>query len=369
MTLKTAIFLWNNRKLICKIIICSAFILMLPILFILMLPTIIFGDLTMESDILNNNSQIMQNIDQSKDIIMEILKNRHDIVIEEINKDIEKKSYNENDKYVIEDNYKDLNVIDFSLIFSQYCSSKKDYKEVKPNDLKRQIEKYKDKIFTYEIEEKTSEKLDGEIITIYIYRVIFVGYDFFSDKIFELTKEEKEQSELYNSNLSLFLGNYNQDGNGSMSYEEMLIRYPFLREEGIFVSPLLGNDWRSHVTSEFGQRVDPITGKPGAGHSGMDIAFPKGTPINTAMSGTVKYVKYSTTGYGYHLLIEHTNGLSTLYGHCSEILVTKGQKVYAGEVIAKVGTTGRSTGNHLHFEILINGVRQDPRDFLEASKS
>jgi murein DD-endopeptidase MepM/ murein hydrolase activator NlpD len=128
------------------------------------------------------------------------------------------------------------------------------------------------------------------------------------------------------------------------------------------ISPL-GNGWRSMVTSEFGGRTDPITGE-WSGHSGIDLGASKGTPIRAASNGIVKTVSYGSTGYGYYLTIDHGGGLVTLYGHCSTILVTEGQSVKAGEVIAQVGSTGRSTGNHLHFEVQINGESKNPRSYL-----
>ena len=78
----------------------------------------------------------------------------------------------------------------------------------------------------------------------------------------------------------------------------------------------------------------------------------------------MKTVVYGSTGYGYYLTIDHGNGMVTLYGHCSQILVREGQTVKAGETIAKVGSTGRSTGNHLHFEVRINGSAKNPRNYL-----
>lgn len=108
------------------------------------------------------------------------------------------------------------------------------------------------------------------------------------------------------------------------------------------------------MTSEFGWRKDPFTGK-GAGHTGIDLGMPKGTPIRAALTGTVYLVRYSTTGYGYHVMIDHGGGFVTLYAHCSKLLVAEGQQVQAGDIIAEVGSTGRSTGNHLHFEVRING--------------
>lgn len=136
---------------------------------------------------------------------------------------------------------------------------------------------------------------------------------------------------------------------------------PFIGENG-FCSPI-GENWRGAVTSEFGYRNDPFTGKI-SGHSGIDLGMPKGTPVRSVLDGTVMLVRYSTTGYGYHVIVDHGGGFVTLYAHCSKILVSEGEKVKVGQEIAKVGTTGRSTGNHLHFEIRINGEKQNPRSYL-----
>ena len=136
---------------------------------------------------------------------------------------------------------------------------------------------------------------------------------------------------------------------------------PFIGADG-FCSPL-GSDWKSLVTSEFGYRKDPFTGK-GAGHGGIDLGAPKGTPVRAALPGTVYVVRYSTSGYGYHVMIDHGGGFVTLYAHCSKLFVTEGQKVDAGTIIAEVGSTGRSTGPHLHFEVRIYGEKQNPRNYL-----
>lgn len=136
---------------------------------------------------------------------------------------------------------------------------------------------------------------------------------------------------------------------------------PFIGVDG-FCSPL-GRDWKSLVTSEFGYRKDPFTGK-GVGHGGIDLGAPKGTPVRAALPGTVYVVRYSTSGYGYHVMIDHGDGFVTLYAHCSKLFVTEGQKVDAGTIIAEVGSTGRSTGPHLHFEVRIYGEKQNPRNYL-----
>ncbi len=136
---------------------------------------------------------------------------------------------------------------------------------------------------------------------------------------------------------------------------------PFIGADG-FCSPL-GEGWRSMVTSEFGYRKDPFTGQT-KGHGGLDLGAGKGTSIRAVLPGTVYVVRYSTSGYGYHVMVDHGGGFVTLYAHCSKILVTEGQAVDAGAVIAEVGSTGRSTGNHLHFEVRIGGEKQNPRSYL-----
>ena len=136
---------------------------------------------------------------------------------------------------------------------------------------------------------------------------------------------------------------------------------PFIGADG-FCSPI-GENWRNVVTSEFGYRRDPFTGER-KGHSGMDLAVPTGTSVRAALPGTVTVSTYNQGGYGYYVMIDHGNGLSTLYGHNSQLLARVGQTVEVGDVIALSGSTGRSTGPHLHFEVRINGERTNPRSYL-----
>lgn len=132
--------------------------------------------------------------------------------------------------------------------------------------------------------------------------------------------------------------------------------------EAAICSPI-GRDWRRVVSSEFGQRKDPISGEI-KGHSGIDLAIPTGTRIYCVRSGTVQAVRYSKSGYGYHVIVNHGNGVVTLYAHCSRLLVREGQKVEPGMVLALSGNTGKSTGPHLHFEVRISGEAQNPRKYL-----
>lgn len=116
------------------------------------------------------------------------------------------------------------------------------------------------------------------------------------------------------------------------------------------------------ITSHFGYRQDPITGEVDY-HNGTDIAAPEGTPILAAAAGTVTIANGVDPwggSYGYHIKIDHGNGLETLYAHCSAICVRVGQQVQQGEVIGYVGSTGNSTGNHLHFEMRVEGEKVDP---------
>ncbi len=113
------------------------------------------------------------------------------------------------------------------------------------------------------------------------------------------------------------------------------------------------------ITSRFGNRESIRS----SGHTGLDIAAPYGTSIKAAASGTVTFAGYSG-GYGYVVKMSHGNGVETYYGHCSKLYVSAGQKIDAGDVIAAVGSTGNSTGNHLHFEVRVNGSEVNPQNYL-----
>ncbi len=126
---------------------------------------------------------------------------------------------------------------------------------------------------------------------------------------------------------------------------------------GGFVMPVQGS-----FSSGFGPRVDPLTGVQGF-HPGQDIAAPTGTPIVAATSGEVAYAGWEQ-GYGNFTCIDRGDGLATCYGHQSAILVSVGQSVQAGQLIGRVGTTGWSTGPHLHFEVRLDGTPVDPVPYL-----
>lgn len=117
------------------------------------------------------------------------------------------------------------------------------------------------------------------------------------------------------------------------------------------------------AVSNFGTRIDPFTGRQ-AGHEGIDFIAPTGTPILAAAAGVVVDAKWHP-GYGNMIEVEHNNKTTTRYAHASKLLVKPGDIVRLGETIALVGSTGRSTGPHLHFEVRVNGIAQNPNKFLE----
>jgi len=121
------------------------------------------------------------------------------------------------------------------------------------------------------------------------------------------------------------------------------------------------------IGSPFGYRIDPFTGHS-ALHTGLDFPAETGTPIVAAAGGVV-VVRAFHAAYGNMVEIDHGNDLSTLYAHVSAVLVNTGDIVKRGQLIATVGSTGRSTGPHLHFEVLASGVPQDPRPFLDAGEA
>jgi murein DD-endopeptidase MepM/ murein hydrolase activator NlpD len=119
------------------------------------------------------------------------------------------------------------------------------------------------------------------------------------------------------------------------------------------------------IGSGFGFRTDPITGRA-ALHTGLDFPAEPGTPIVASAGGVVLSTDWHAE-YGHTVELDHGNGLVTRYAHCLKVLVKPGQVVKRGQAIAEVGSTGRSTGPHLHFEVLVQGVPQDPSRFLAAA--
>lgn len=133
-------------------------------------------------------------------------------------------------------------------------------------------------------------------------------------------------------------------------FQDVLDRYPdFYPAEGSIGSP-------------FGYRIDPINGETRF-HTGVDIGYVEGSPIFAAGKGVVTFVGFHS-GYGLYVIVDHGDGLETKYAHLSESLVKVGDKVGKGEYIAKMGATGRVTGPHLHFEVVLNDNFQNPANYI-----
>lgn len=120
-----------------------------------------------------------------------------------------------------------------------------------------------------------------------------------------------------------------------------------------FMRPVSGG----MITSPFGYRTSGF-------HKGVDIATATGTPIYAAAAGTVTFSGWNSTGYGYLVIIDHGNGYQTYYAHCSALYVSAGQYVNQGQNISAVGSTGNSTGPHVHFQVMYNGAVQNPQNYI-----
>ena len=125
----------------------------------------------------------------------------------------------------------------------------------------------------------------------------------------------------------------------------------------------LGYPYPGTITSTFGHRENPFSGEGIETHKGVDIRASWGSPVRAMAKGEVEFAGLRG-GFGNCIMIKHGNGFETLYGHLSKILVTVGQKIEIGQQIGNVGSTGRSTGPHLHYEVHKNGEKIDPKNFL-----
>ncbi|MDZ4728086.1 MAG: M23 family metallopeptidase [Leptospira sp.] len=146
------------------------------------------------------------------------------------------------------------------------------------------------------------------------------------------------------------------------------VNFDFLYNRAAVLSstPLYNPVLSYNLTSAFGMRKSPTSGF-WEFHDGVDLANATGTPIYATAPGKVIKVSYSSTGYGHHIVIQHDFGYTTLYGHCSRILVRMGQNVNQGDLIGEVGATGNVTGPHLHYEILVSEEgKLDPEEYMQS---
>lgn len=227
-------------------------------------------------------------------------------------------------------------------------------------------------------DEEIFAKVTGLGTTYYEYYTILEGTD---ERYYVATKEQAEEiitelkkknsSNIKNISYSRVFGKEMQDFTDSETVIASLYKKPVSTYSGSGSYRIASSTTKMDlginlikpvsssytITSRYGSRW-------GGTHTGLDVAAPKGTTIVAAAGGTVTYVNYSNVSYGNCVKISHGNGVETLYAHCSAIYVSQGQTVSQGEKIAAVGSTGNSSGPHLHLEIRVNGTTLNPQNYL-----
>lgn len=200
----TAAALWKNRHTVAKGAAVSGAFLLLPVLFVLMLPSIIFGGLTAEQDtnVLNNDGAIMDNISQAQQTVWAVVYEFHDEVVDEIQSEIA--LLEENERGIMVDPFTgSLNTNSLSLL-SQYSASK-DYKEISISDLEQTVRDGGNGLFSYSVSSSGSTDAEGRTVTTYQYTVEYGGEEYFADEVFHLDDKAKEIAKEYTANLSLYL--------------------------------------------------------------------------------------------------------------------------------------------------------------------
>jgi murein DD-endopeptidase MepM/ murein hydrolase activator NlpD len=174
--------------------------------------------------------------------------------------------------------------------------------------------------------------------------------------------ENSEMTEgIYNTLNTIYNRITNQEGSYK-EIEKMIKNKEKLLASTPAIQPLSNRDL-NRLSSGFGYRIDPVY-KTVKFHPGLDFSAPQGTPIYATAEGTVQTAGNLGNGYGNHIVIQHGYSYSTLYGHRSRIKAKRGQRVKRGEVIGYVGSTGKSTGSHLHYEVFKGRKRLDPIYFF-----
>lgn len=203
--------LWENRKIVLIVLVSLGFLFLLPILFILMLPSLIFGNNGLDDvpdNVLNDNTVIMENIAETETAIEEILREKHDAILEKI--ETEASFLGSNTEYSITDDFADRIIFESTLIISQFSASQTNYKEINLSKLETILCEKADGIFNYSVSVTSREKYDedtGESTTIYHYEytVEYAGDTYYRNNVFELTDEQAETATQYASNLYTFL--------------------------------------------------------------------------------------------------------------------------------------------------------------------
>jgi murein DD-endopeptidase MepM/ murein hydrolase activator NlpD len=252
----------------------------------------------------------------------------------------------------------------FAITFRYIDSPKEKYLRQQNEDMSNNYSVFMERLKQLELQMAEIENRDNNV-----YRSIFGAQpvpDSARKKAMELKNEVKlvqsmGESELVTSigsqlnNLSLVMAyqakSFDDISNMVKNKENMLASIPAIQP--------VSNKNLDRISSGFGHRIDPVL-KIVKAHNGLDFTAPMGTPIYATAEGRVKNAGFSTGGFGNHVVINHGNGYETTYGHMVRVKARVGEMVKRGEVIGYVGSSGKSTGPHCHYEVHKNGVPLDP---------
>ena len=350
-------------------------VLLLPVLLILSLPAVVFGSLLSPSDtVLTDEMEIAENVIEIKNSIGTVLQTAYEDVLDKIEAD--SKGRYSTDVVDPVGGQVSFNALE---ILSMYCAhmGATEYESIGIDDLAEQVKDHADEYYSYTAKTETKTEMVDKIVDgvptkvpethdYTTYTISYAGDSYFADTIWQLDETERAFASDYAQNLTLYLQEIEEREGISIleQVNDLTAGSTVPVAEGDFGNPFNDPGWRTHITSRFGKRPDVgLPGKDTTNHNGLDIAYGYGTPILAVQSGTV-ITATTSPSYGNYLVIDHGGGICTLYAHCSRLLVSVGQTVSKYDTIAEVGSTGDSTGNHLHICFIVNGQYTDPEQYL-----
>ena len=254
-------------------------------------------------------------------------------------------------------------------VYNRFLPKPTDLEANRKNELlKENYKQLNGKVKTLQGQMASLESRDNEV-----YRSIFEANplpDSARAKLIEKKKELDKVQVMNDDALSAEIASQLNNIDARITYQftsynniEKLINNQEAKLSSIPAIQPVSNKQLNRIASGFGMRIDPVYGTPKM-HKGLDFTAPQGTPIYATGDGTVALAGYGEGGYGNHVEINHGYGYKTLYGHMVRIKVRAGQKVKRGEVIGWVGSTGKSTGPHCHYEVYVNSNAVDPVYFF-----
>ena len=254
-------------------------------------------------------------------------------------------------------------------VYNRFLPKPTDLEANRKNELlKENYKQLNGKVKTLQGQMASLESRDNEV-----YRSIFEANplpDSARAKLIEKKKELDKVKVMNDDALSAEIASQLNNIDARITYQftsynniEKLINNQEAKLSSIPAIQPVSNKQLNRIASGFGMRIDPVYGTPKM-HKGLDFTAPQGTPIYATGDGIVSLAGYGEGGYGNHVEINHGYGYKTLYGHMVRIKVRSGQKVKRGEVIGWVGSTGKSTGPHCHYEVYVNGNAVDPVYFF-----